>query len=56
MFLERVSTIDKNMRTKVNDHAEDGDFDDSDIARGVDTIKESDGGSLASNVASESRN
>jgi len=26
------------MRTKVNDHNEDGTFDDSDIARGVDTI------------------
>jgi len=44
MFLERVSTIDKNMRTKVNDHAEDGVFDDSDISRSVDDIRESDGG------------
>jgi len=43
------------MRTKVNDHNEDGTFDDSDIARGVDTIREEDGGSLAANIASESR-
>jgi len=42
------------MRTKVNDHAEDGDFDE-DIARRTDSILESDGGSLAANVASESR-
>jgi hypothetical protein len=37
MFVERVSTIDKGMRTKVDDHNEDGTFDDSDIARNVDS-------------------
>lgn len=55
MFLQRVNTIDSGMRTKVNDHAEDGVFDDSDIARNVDSIYERDSGSLASNVAAESR-
>jgi hypothetical protein len=55
MFLERVDTIDKGMRNKVNDHNEDGDFDDSDIARRTDAILEDDGGQLASNVAEESR-
>jgi len=43
------------MRTKVNDHNEDGDFDDSDIRRSVDDIRNADGGSLGANVAAESR-
>jgi len=56
MFIERVSSIDSNMRTKVNDVSADGSFDDSDIARGVDSIGSKDGnGQLAKNVASESR-
>lgn len=53
MFLERVSTIDKNMRSKVNDVSEDGTFED-DISRRTDGILDTDGGSLANNIASES--
>jgi hypothetical protein len=44
------------MRTKVNDHNEDGTFDDSDIARRTDAILEADGGKLGDNVAAESHN
>jgi hypothetical protein len=36
LFIERVSTIDSGMRSKVDDHNEDGTFDDSDIERNVD--------------------
>lgn len=43
------------MRSKVNDHAEDGDFDEK-ISRNIDSISANDGGSLAANVAAESRN
>ena len=42
------------MRSKVNDHAEDGTFE-GDIARSTDDILSSDGGSLADNIAAESR-
>jgi len=43
------------MRTKVNDHNEDGVFDDSDITRRTDAILSNDGGRLGENVAAESR-
>jgi hypothetical protein len=42
MFIERVSTIDSGMRNKVDDYSEDKSFDDSDIARNVDSIYEKD--------------
>jgi len=42
------------MRNKVNDHAEDGTFDDSDIERSADAAYAQDHGSLAENVAAES--
>lgn len=54
MFIERVNTIDSDMRVKVNDHAEDGVFDNSDIRRGTDDIRDADGGRLGANVAAES--
>jgi hypothetical protein len=54
MFIEKVSSIDGGMRSKVNDVAEDGAFND-DIARRVDAAVASDSGSLAANVAAESR-
>jgi len=34
------------MRTKVNDHNEDGTFDDSDLTRRTDSILDRDGGRL----------
>ena len=42
------------MRSKVNDHAEDGTFE-GDIERSTDSIMNADGGSLADNIAAESR-
>jgi hypothetical protein len=54
MFISKVGTIDKNMRGKVNDFAEDGDFDEK-ISRNIDAISDADGGSLAANIAAESR-
>jgi hypothetical protein len=54
MFIERVGTIDKGMRSKVNDFSEDGDFDEK-LSRNIDSISSRDGGSLAANVAAESR-
>jgi hypothetical protein len=54
MFIAKVSTIDSGMRSKVNDVAEDGAFND-DIARRVDAAVGADSGNLAANVASESR-
>jgi len=42
------------MRGKVNDYSEDGVFDE-DIDRNTDAILNSDGGSLADNIAAESR-
>lgn len=53
MFVEKVSVLDAGMKTKVNDHAADGKFDDSDIARHTDAIYEKDHGKLAANVAAE---
>lgn len=46
MFIERVSTLDANMKNKVNTGA--------DIARSADTAYEKDYGKLGSNVEAES--
>jgi len=53
MFIERVSVLDSGLRTKVDDHAEDGKFDNSDLARRTDSHVAKDSGKLAANVAAE---
>jgi len=42
------------MRTKVNDVTNNGNFNDSDLARRIDAAVSSDSGKLAGNVSSES--
>ncbi len=46
IFVERVSSIDKGIRNKVNDFSVDGIFDDSDIKRSADDHLARDGGRL----------
>ena len=53
MFIEKVSNLDAGMRNKVDDHAQDGSFDDSDIERRTDSAVAADTGNLASNIEAE---
>jgi len=53
MFIDRVSVIDAGLRNKVDDHQDDGKFQNSDIARSADAAYAKDSGNLAANVAAE---
>jgi hypothetical protein len=53
MFIERVSVLDAGLKTKVDDHSADGKFDNSDLTRRTDAMRDRDSGKLAANVAAE---
>jgi len=53
MFIERVTALDAGLRTKVDDHRENGKFTNSDLNRRTDSMRDRDSGKLAANVAAE---